>query len=206
MAIEYLEKPRGCLETLRPFAERREVTISDVLMRTSLSQSCAYASLNHLAKLDLIARSTEHSTRRAPRRYKLTHKGKELLLPLSVFFDTLDFALGGRDILPHLAVPYRNLEVLILLRERGHVCHTELVEEEGMCKTTARSALQALKNLGLLRVEVKRNFRRTRKEYSLTETGQCVARALSIVDERLASLVKQNQPRRPLAIPYTGVR
>ena len=61
-----------------------------------------------------------------------------------------------------------------------------------MCKTTARSALQALKNLGLLRVEVKRNFRRTRKEYSLTETGQCVTRALSIVDERMGSLVNHN--------------
>lgn len=194
------------METLRLFAERREVTISDVLMRTSLSQSGAYASLNHLARLDLVARPTESSNRRAPKKHKLTHKGNELLLPLSVFFDTLDLVLGRKDILPHLAVPYRNLEVLILLREKGHVSHTELVEEEGLCKTTARSALQALKNLGLLEVEAKRSFRRTRKEYSLTEKGQYIGRTLSIVDQRLASLVKENQPRRPLATPYTGVR
>jgi predicted ArsR family transcriptional regulator len=191
LSIRYLEKPKGCLGILRLLTEQKDITISDILTRTALSQSCAYSSLNRLAELDLVELSTKFSTRGTPKRYKLTPKGEKLLLPLSVFFDTLKFALEDGDACPHLVVPHRNLEVLVLLHEKGHVSHAELVQKEGMCKTTARATLQVLKNLGLLCMEVKRDFRRTTKEYSLTEKGQRVARALCILVENLRLLLNR---------------
>ncbi len=194
MAIEYLEKRKGCLVTLRLLNARGEMTIREIMRESSLSQNGAYSSLDHLTKLGLTERERLPSPvhRGSPRRYKLTEEGEELLLPLSIFFDSLEYVFRKGDTDLFLMTRSRSLEVLVKIFRKGHACITELVEDEGICKSTAHSALQNLANLGLLRMRVRKDFRMTRKEYSLSEKGQYLGRLLNMVDDKMSLLVKRD--------------
>lgn len=157
----------------------------------SLSQSGAYSSLDHLTRLGLIERESPSAgaSRGVARRYGLTNEGEELLLPLSVYFDFLKLVLRREDIDSYLTLPYRSLEVLVKIHAKGEVSLSELVEKEGMCKSTASSVLRTLQDCRLLKVRVKSSLRRTEKQYSLTEIGQCVGRILVLVNQTMSSLL-----------------
>ena len=60
-----------------------------------------------------------------------------------------------------------------------------------MCKSTARSALQQLTDLELLGVEVKKGFRLTEKEYTLTEKGHSLGKIIRLVNDKLCVLLKE---------------
>lgn len=177
------------MKALKLLNEQGEITIRGLMRKASLSQNGAYSSLNHLARLNLIEPSSERFTRGAAKKYKATGIGEELLLHLSVFFDSLKFLAQKRNIDCYLENSCRTLEILLKICKQGNISLSELVEKEGMCKTTAYSSLQDLTNLGLLRMRLKKSFRTTRKEYSLTEKGQYLGRIILIVDQKMHSLL-----------------
>jgi DNA-binding HxlR family transcriptional regulator len=191
LAIKILEKPKGCLRILRLFTGHDQLTVREIMRDLSLSQSGAYSSLDHLARLGLIEResSTTGATRGLAREYCLTNEGEELLIPLSVYFDLLKLVFRREDIDSYLSLPYRSMEILVKIHSKGNVCFSELVKKEGICKSTASSVLRTLQDCGLLEVSVKTSLRRTEKRYSLTETGQCVARVLVLVNQTMRTLV-----------------
>lgn len=194
MAIEYLEKPKGCLIVLELLSEEGEVTIRNIVKKTPLGQRGAYSSIGHLVKIGLIELADGPVARGTPKRYRLTQKGKEILLPLSAFFDSLNFLFGKRDVDRYLMLPYRSLGIMIKTFREGRVCLSELVDKEGICKTTAHSSLHTLVDVGLLRTRVKKNFRRSRKEYTLTERGQYIGKLVLVADKKLRLLMKNEQP------------
>jgi DNA-binding PadR family transcriptional regulator len=189
LTIKHLEKPKGCLETLRLIDEQSQVTVRDLIKKTSLSQSGAYSSLCHLEDLGLIEASAEPIPRGTPKRFRLTEEGKELLLPLSLFFDSLQLLTRKDNVESYLKAPHCSLEILLKTYRRGHVTITSLVKKERMCRSTAYAGLKALMDLGLLKMRVKKGFRKARKEYSLTEKGQLLGKIVFIVDKRMASLL-----------------
>lgn len=189
LRIKHIERPKGCLRALRLLNEQGEITIRDLMRKASLSQSGAYSSVNHLAGLDLIKLAAKHCRPGFPKAYRPTEKGEELLVPLSVFFDSLPLVTRRENIDRYLVNPYRTLEILLEAYRRESVTLTDLVKEAGMCKSTACSGLQALRDLDLLEMEVRTEFRRTTKEYSLTETGQFLGRVVFLVDEKMDSIM-----------------
>lgn len=193
LAIRYLEKPKGCLKTLRLLHEQGEVTIRDIMRKTSLSQNGAYSTLDHLVNLDLIEPLAEKTSRGMPKTYGATGKGEELLFHLSLFFDTLRIASGKDDIVACLGNPYCTLEILLKAYCEGSVTLTSLVGDKGMCKSTAHMGLQNLAELGLLRMKTRKGFRLTRKEYSLTAKGQIAGKVLFLVNEKMRSITKLRQ-------------
>lgn len=187
--IKHIERPKGCLRALRLLNEQGEITIRDLMKKASLSQSGAYSSLDHLVGLDLIELSAKHCRPGCSKIYRPTEKGEELLIPLSVFFDSLPLVTRRENIDRYLVNSYRTLEILLEAYRRGSVTMTDLVKEAGMCKSTACSGLQALLDLNLVDMEVRTEFRKTTKEYSLTETGQFLGRVVFLVDEKMDSIM-----------------
>jgi predicted transcriptional regulator len=162
------------------------------MKKASLSQSGAYSSLDHLSELDLIELSATNCRPGRAKTYRPTEKGEELLVPLSVFFDSLPLITRRENIdcyLVSLVSSYRTLEILLEAYRRGSVTLTSLVWEARMCKTTAHSGLQALVDLGLAEMEVRTEYRKTTKEYSLTKIGQFLGRMVFLVDEKMTSLM-----------------
>lgn len=192
MAIAHLEKPKGCLKTLRLLDRKGEITIRELMRETSLSQNGAYSSLDHLAGLGVVESPTESAIRGASKKYKPTRKGEELLRLVSVFFNLLELVSRRENIDPYLETPYRSWEILLRTYRDGRVSLTSLLEGGEVCKTTARSALRTLSDLGLVEMEVKRNIRKTKKEYSLTRKGEYLGEIMLIIDEKMSSLVKSN--------------
>lgn len=189
MQIKHIERPKGCLRALRLLNEQGEITIRDLMKKASLSQSGAYSSLDHLTGLDLIELSAKHCRPGCSKIYRPTEKGEGLLIPLSVFFDSLPLVTRRENIDRYLVNSYRTLEILLEVYRRGSVTLANLVKEAGMCKSTASSGLQALVSLDLVVMEIRTEFRKTTKEYSLTEIGQFLGRIVFLVDEKITSLM-----------------
>lgn len=83
MAIAYLEKPKGCLKTLRLIDRKGEATIRELIRETSLSQNSVYSSLNHLTELGLIEPITGSTTQGTSKEFRPTQEGEELLRLMS---------------------------------------------------------------------------------------------------------------------------
>lgn len=191
MRIKHIERPKGCLRALRLLNEQGEITIRDLMRRASLSQSGAYSSVNHLRRLDLIEYSSRDYRPGRSKAYRATERGRDLLVPLSVFFDSLPLVTRRENIDRYLMNSYRTLEILLEACRRGRVTLTDLVEN-GMCKSTACSGLRALLDLDLLEMKVRTEFRRTRKEYSPTPEGQYLGRIVQLVDEKMGTLARSD--------------
>lgn len=191
LRINHIERPKGCLRALRLLNEQGEITIRGLMKKTSLSQSGAYSSVNHLAGLDLIELAAESPRPGCSKAYRLTERGRELLVPLSVFFDSLPLVTRRENIDRYLVNSYRTLEILLEAYRRGRVTLTDLVKG-GMCKSTACSGLRALSDLDLLEMEVRTEFRKTMKEYSPTPQGQYLGRIVQLVDEKMDALVQSD--------------
>lgn len=159
---------------------------------TSLSQNGAYSSLDHLAGLGVIEEPTEPTIRGASRKYRPTREGEELLRLLSFLFDLLELVSRMENIEPYLEAPYRSWEILLRTYRDGHVSLSRLLEGGEICKTTARSALRALSDLGQVEMEVKRNIRNTRKAYSSTRKVQQLGKIVLVIDGKMSSLVKSD--------------
>jgi predicted transcriptional regulator len=192
LQIKHIERPKGCLRALRLLSEQGEITVRDLMKKASLSQSGAYSSMNHLAGLDLIECSVKGCRPGRCKAYRPTEKGEELLVPLSVFFDSLPLVTRRENIDRYLVNSYRTLEILLEAYRRGCVTMTNLVKEAGMCKSTACSGLRTLLDLDLLEMEVRTEFRKTTKEYSLTPEGQFLGKIVQLVDEKMGALVRSN--------------
>ncbi len=124
-AIAYLEKPKGCLKTLRLLDRKGEITIRELMRETSLSQNGAYSSLDHLAGLGVVESPTESTIRGASKKYKPTRKGEELLRLVSVFFNLLELVSRRENIDPYLETPYRSWEILLRTYRDGRVSLTK---------------------------------------------------------------------------------
>ena len=160
MAIAYLEKPKGCLKTLRLLDRKGEITIRELMRETSLSQNGAYSSLDHLAGLGVVESPTESTIRGASKKYKPTREGEELLRLVSVFFDLLELVSRRENIDPYLETPYRSWEILLRTYRDGRVSltilyqpteyPTDLIQSYMFSKTAARTGSTIIIQLSLI--------------------------------------------------------
>jgi DNA-binding IclR family transcriptional regulator len=189
--IQKLEKPVGCIEALAAAHRGGGVTITDLIRNVGMSQKTAYSSLEKLMELDLLACEDLVDGGRTVRRYSTRDKAEKLAMYLDAVCTTMK-ELERKNGTKNLnRLPVGSLAILIKIYKEGFTTISDLREEDGMCGNTAYSALDSLKDSGLIFQEVESEFPRTVKKYKLTEDGAYLGRILDLADIAM-SLLDEN--------------
>ena len=182
MSIQELEKPVGCIETMAAAHRSGGVTITDLIRNVGMSQKTAYSSLEKLMELDLLQCEDLVDGGRTVRKYSTRDKAEKLAMYLDAVCTTMK-ELERKNRTRNLnRLPVGSLAILIKIYKEGFTTISDLREEAGMCGNTAYSALDSLKESGLIFQEVESEFPRTVKKYKLTEDGAYLGKILDLAD------------------------
>jgi DNA-binding IclR family transcriptional regulator len=180
--IQELEKPVGCIEAMAAAHRTGGVTITDLIRNVGMSQKTAYSSLEKLMELDLLQCEDLVDGGRTVRRYSAMDKAEKLAMYLDAVCITMK-ELERKNGTKNLnRLPVGSLAILIKIYQEGFTTISDLREEDGMCGNTAYSALDSLKECGLIFQEVESEFPRTVKKYKLTEDGSYLGKILDLAD------------------------
>jgi predicted ArsR family transcriptional regulator len=168
------------------------VTITDLIRKVGMSQKTAYSSLEKLMELDLLQCEDLVDGGRTVRKYSTEDRAKKLAMYLDAVCTTMK-ELERKNGTKNLnRLPVGSLAILIKIYQEGFTTISDLREEDGMCGNTAYSALDSLKECGLIIQEVESEFPRTVKKYKLTEDGDHLGKILDIADMAMM-LLEQEQ-------------
>jgi DNA-binding IclR family transcriptional regulator len=180
--IRELEKPVGCIEAMATAHRNGGVTITDLIRNVGMSQKTAYSSLEKLMELDLLQCDDLTDGGRTVKRYSTSAKAEKLAMYLDAVCTTMK-ELERKNGTKNLnRLPVGSLAILTKIYKGGFTTISDLREEDGMCGNTAYSALDSLKECGLIFQEVESDFPRTVKKYKLTEDGDYLGKILDLAD------------------------
>lgn len=188
MNIQDLEKPVGCIEVLAAAHRNGSLTVTDLIRNVGMSQKTAYSSLEKLIELELLDCKECKEGGRIVRRYSATDKAERVAMYLDAACNTMRELERKSEVSSLKRLPLGSLAILTKIYKEGFATISNLREEDGMCGNTAYSALDSLRECGLIFREVESEFPRTVKKYKLTEDGAYLAKVLDLADVAMTLL------------------
>lgn len=183
-SIRNLEKPKGCVRVLAYLRESQPANISEIRRSTGLSQRAVYASLRRMKRLGIVDFRDEKARGRH-NLCSLTDWGNRLGCFVYAMVDTFREVSGKHNVDRYLTMPVGSLSILVHIYRKGSTSLTEARKELGLCWYSATTAFKRLTHRGLISFGKRKAFRRTTKEYKLTEEGERIVRYLDTIDMAL---------------------